>query len=122
MKLLRILTLFALLAIGQNPNSAQADPEIPPGAKPLTNEEIKAALGGKTFKFVAYDSPKSLTGTSTWDLGRGIVYGDYVYDNQSPGNYPVDVPHKRPYIKDTWLAPTEGTAKCPTPQRPILKY
>lgn len=87
MKLLRILILVALLAIGQNPNTALADPEIPPGAKPLTNEEIKAALGGKTFKFVAYDSPKSLTGTSTWDLGRGIVYGDYVYDNQSPGQW-----------------------------------
>lgn len=47
-------------------------------------------------------------------------------DNESSGpilgNYPVDVPHKRPYIKDTWLAPTEGTAKCPTPQRSILKY
>ncbi len=40
----------------------------------LTNEAIKTVLGGKTFKFVIYDAPKSLTGTSTWDLDRGVVY------------------------------------------------
>lgn len=84
MTLARILTLIAILAMGLVQNAALADPKIPPGAKPLTNEEIVAALGGKTFSFVAYDRAKSLTGTSTWDLGRGVVYGDYVWDNQSP--------------------------------------
>ena len=84
MTLSRILTLIAFLAMGSIQTAALADPEIPPGAKPLTNEEIEAALGGKTFRVVVYDNAKSLTGTSTWDLGRGIVYGDYVLDNQSP--------------------------------------
>ncbi len=84
MTLTRILILVALLAVGPNPNAALADPEIPQGAQPLTDEEIKAVLGGKTFKFVVYDAQKSLTGTSTWDLDRGAVYGEYVWDNLSP--------------------------------------
>jgi len=84
MTLSRVLLLIALLAMGSIQNAALASPEIPPGAMPLTNEEIEAALGGKTFRFIVYDRSKSLTGTSTWDLGRGAVYGDYVWDNQDP--------------------------------------
>ena len=84
MTLWRILFVIGFLAIGLRPACTLADPAIPPGAQPLTNEEIKAALGGKTFKFVVYDAAKSLTGTSTWDLDRGAVYGTYVWDNQNP--------------------------------------
>ncbi len=79
-----ILTMIVLVVIGLAPLSALSEPSIPEGAKPLTNEEIKAALGGKTFKFVVYDKGKSLTGTSTWDLESGAVYGKYVWNNQSP--------------------------------------
>ena len=79
-----ILILIGLVIVGLAPTDSFSNPKIPSGAIPLTNEEIKVALGGKSFNFVVYDAAKSLTGSSTWDLERGAVSGKYVYDNQSP--------------------------------------
>ena len=79
-----LATTVALLTIATFSNAADADPEIPPGAKPLTNAEISALLAGRTFSFVVYDAAKSLTGTSTWDAHRKKVYGEYSWDKQSP--------------------------------------
>ena len=76
--------LIGLVIVCLAPMDSFSNPEIPIGATPLVNEEIKATLGGKSFTFVVYDAAKSLTGTSTWDLERGAVSGKYVFDNKSP--------------------------------------
>ena len=76
---------------------ASPGPSVPEDAKLLNSEEIKAALGGKTFKFVVYDKQKSLTGTSTWDPEREVAYGEFVWDRQSPKKW------ERPwFVKDDW--------------------
>ncbi len=99
----RVLMLSGVLIVALASVQSLADPKIPDGATPLTNEEIKAALGGKTFRFVVYDAKKSLTGTSTWDLERGAVHGNYVWDNQSPKKW-----------KRTWYV--ENNKNCTKPR------
>jgi hypothetical protein len=98
-----ILILIGLVIVGLAPTDSFSNPEIPSGAIPLTNEEIKVALGGKSFNFVVYDAAKSLTGSSTWDLERGAVSGKYVYDNQSPKKW-----------KRTWYV--ENNKNCTKPR------
>jgi hypothetical protein len=109
MRILRIIagTIVALACVFTQ--VAQSEPTIPEGANPLNGAEIKVLLDGKTFKFLVYDSEKSLTGTSTWELSKGRVHGEYSWDDQSP----------KPWSRDWYVEnnlnctkPNKGEAEC----------
>jgi len=109
MKVSRIVAAAIFAASCQSAHVAHSEPKIPEGAKPLNGAEIKAFLDGKTFQFVAYDSEKSLTGTSTWELNKGSAYGEYSWDNRS----------LKPWSRDWYVEndlnctkPTQGDAEC----------
>jgi len=109
MKVLGGIVVVAVVAIGLSAPGAYAEPTIPEGAKQLNGAEIRVFLDGRTFRFVAYDSAKSLTGTSTWELNKGSAHGEYSWDNQSP----------KPWSRDWYVEnnlnctkPKTGEAEC----------
>jgi hypothetical protein len=97
--------LIALLMVGCAPTksteitiSAETT-TLPTDAKQLTGDQIRAFLAGNTFQFDVHDAGKPLTGTSTWESERGIVFGEYSLDHQSP----------KPWKRAWWV---EGDKNC----------
>ena len=88
-----------------------ADEQLPVGAMRIGDNEIRAKLAGRTFAFTVFDADKSLTGTSTWDAERRIVFGDYSWDNQSPKAW-----QREWFIKDdqNCTRPPNKEAECMT--------
>ncbi|MEH6402938.1 MAG: hypothetical protein V7750_06150 [Sneathiella sp.] len=79
--------LGSVLLIASVQLSFAGDPQIPQNAKPLMETEIKELLDGNKFEFTAYDEP--LTGTTSWEAGKGVVSGNYVWDKTQKGTYSV---------------------------------
>jgi hypothetical protein len=76
-----------LLLVGLWTLSAEADSGIPVSAEPLTKDQIESYLNGRIFRFEVFGEDKPLSGTSTWDLDRGVVYGTYLWNNAKEGRW-----------------------------------
>lgn len=83
----RFLACSVAAAASLFAGAASADPDVPLDARPLVQGEIEIQLDGRSFQFEIYGEDKPLSGTSTWDLARGVVYGTYLWNNSHRGKW-----------------------------------
>lgn len=83
----RFLACSVAAAASLFAGAASANPDVPLDARPLVQGEIEIQLDGRSFQFEIYGEDKPLSGTSTWDLARGVVYGTYLWNNSHRGKW-----------------------------------
>ena len=83
----RILLIGLLVSADIWSLSAKAESGVPGSAEPLTKRQIESYMNGRMFRFEVFGENKPLSGTSTWDLERGVVYGTYLWNNAKEGRW-----------------------------------